>query len=185
MQVICRGKQTGKTEEAIRIASSTGAYLVVISRAEAQRVSALADQMRLPIRHPVTADELAMNQMRKSWVRNVVIDNAELVLARIFSHLTIEAVTLTQPDASASVADGNPPGGGDETWYPFLDRQERSMQSMREGKCGCLTCLKERGEVRVQLCSCSCGNKRCPRSSDHRLECTGSNEPGQPGSWFA
>lgn len=27
-----------------------------------------------------------------------------------------------------------------------------------------------------------CGNKRCPRAADHRLECTGSNEPNQPGS---
>lgn len=29
-----------------------------------------------------------------------------------------------------------------------------------------------------------CGNKRCPKASDHRLECTGSNEPGQPGSIY-
>ncbi len=26
-----------------------------------------------------------------------------------------------------------------------------------------------------------CGNKRCPRASDHRLACTGSNAPGQTG----
>lgn len=30
-----------------------------------------------------------------------------------------------------------------------------------------------------------CGNKRCPKASDHTLECTGSNEPGQPGSVYA
>lgn len=29
-----------------------------------------------------------------------------------------------------------------------------------------------------------CGNKRCPRAADHRLECTGSNEPNQPGSAY-
>lgn len=29
-----------------------------------------------------------------------------------------------------------------------------------------------------------CGNKRCPHHTDHRLACTKSNEPGQPGSWF-
>lgn len=29
-----------------------------------------------------------------------------------------------------------------------------------------------------------CGNKRCPRASDHRLDCTNSNEPDQPGSIF-
>jgi hypothetical protein len=27
-----------------------------------------------------------------------------------------------------------------------------------------------------------CGNKRCPKATDHDLACTGSNESGQPGS---
>ena len=27
-----------------------------------------------------------------------------------------------------------------------------------------------------------CGNKRCPKATDHRLACTGSNAPNQPGS---
>ena len=29
-----------------------------------------------------------------------------------------------------------------------------------------------------------CGNKRCPHHSNHELKCTGSNEPGQPGSIY-
>ena len=29
-----------------------------------------------------------------------------------------------------------------------------------------------------------CGNKRCPHATDHRHECTGSNEPGQDGSVY-
>lgn len=33
------------------------------------------------------------------------------------------------------------------------------------------------------VCS-ECGNKRCPKASDHTLSCTGSNEPNQPGSDF-
>lgn len=31
----------------------------------------------------------------------------------------------------------------------------------------------------------ACGNKRCPRATDHDWECTGSNEPGQAGSYYA
>lgn len=27
-----------------------------------------------------------------------------------------------------------------------------------------------------------CGNKHCPHAYDHRLDCTDSNEPGQPGT---
>jgi len=29
-----------------------------------------------------------------------------------------------------------------------------------------------------------CGNKRCPKASDHELDCTGSNEPKQLGSIY-
>jgi len=29
-----------------------------------------------------------------------------------------------------------------------------------------------------------CGNKRCPRATDHSLTCTDSNDPGQPGSRY-
>lgn len=31
----------------------------------------------------------------------------------------------------------------------------------------------------------NCGNKRCPKATDHRSDCTGSNEPGQTGSRYA
>lgn len=34
--------------------------------------------------------------------------------------------------------------------------------------------------TKMIVCS-ECGNKRCPKASDQRLDCTGSNEPGQPG----
>lgn len=37
--------------------------------------------------------------------------------------------------------------------------------------------------TRMILCPV-CSNKRCPRASNHDLACTGSNEPGQPGSLF-
>ena len=29
-----------------------------------------------------------------------------------------------------------------------------------------------------------CGNKRCPKATDHNLACTNSNEPGQKGSRY-
>jgi hypothetical protein len=29
-----------------------------------------------------------------------------------------------------------------------------------------------------------CGNKRCPKATDHRLQCTGSNALGQEGSLY-
>lgn len=37
--------------------------------------------------------------------------------------------------------------------------------------------------ARMILCPI-CGNKRCPKASDHRNECTESNEPNQAGSIY-
>lgn len=62
-------------------------------------------------------------------------------------------------------------------------------------KCFCHQCCKDRDERspgsswlpyasgRMIVCAI-CGNKRCPRATDHRNECTNSNEPGQIGSIF-
>lgn len=59
-------------------------------------------------------------------------------------------------------------------------------------QCYCYNCNKDRMDetgripyvmTRMILCP-NCGNKRCPHSTDHNLECTGSNDPGQPGSRY-
>lgn len=69
---------------------------------------------------------------------------------------------------------------------------------MSEDNCICHRCIEEKeitaefsgldylvplNAVRMILCP-KCGNKRCPQASDHRLECTNSNEPGQEGSIY-
>lgn len=67
----------------------------------------------------------------------------------------------------------------------FLERQQRSLASVTAGLCGCWKCVAARDEVRVQMILCpKCGNKRCPKASDHTNPCTGSNEPGQTGSFY-
>lgn len=56
-----------------------------------------------------------------------------------------------------------------------------------EARCWCHTCRPVRmhppEDMRMVLCP-DCGNKRCPKANDHRNACTGSNEPGQPGSAY-
>lgn len=59
-------------------------------------------------------------------------------------------------------------------------------------KCWCYNCLDGLLDPSSMLPVTSftfivcptCGNKRCPRATDHNLECTYSNEPGQPGSRY-
>jgi hypothetical protein len=50
----------------------------------------------------------------------------------------------------------------------------------------CRRCFIEKGgfmSVKMFLCP-DCGNKRCPKATDHRNDCTNSNEPGQKGSVY-
>jgi hypothetical protein len=50
----------------------------------------------------------------------------------------------------------------------------------------CHACFTASGSIlldRMILCP-QCGNKRCPKASNHRLDCTSSNDPGQPGSVY-
>jgi hypothetical protein len=44
--------------------------------------------------------------------------------------------------------------------------------------------LSEMLRVPIRYACERCGNKRCPHHSDHRLECTKSNDPGQQGSVY-
>lgn len=58
--------------------------------------------------------------------------------------------------------------------------------------CWCYNCLNkitdEHGwpmTANMFIICPTCGNKRCPRATDHELACTDSNEPGQEGSRYA
>ncbi|WP_320337405.1 hypothetical protein [Citrobacter koseri] len=50
--------------------------------------------------------------------------------------------------------------------------------------CWCHTCRPVKlNDMRFVVCP-DCGNKRCPKASDHRNACTGSNDLGQEGSAY-
>jgi len=77
--------------------------------------------------------------------------------------------------------------------FPWTDsgRTVADARKRARGRC-CRRCSDEVGPIEfglplasLEMILCpTCGNKRCPAASDHRLGCTGSNEPGQPGSVF-
>jgi hypothetical protein len=57
-------------------------------------------------------------------------------------------------------------------------------------ECWCYNCNKDKivngfpyTATRMILCP-DCGNKRCPKATDHIYKCTNSNEPGQRGSRY-
>lgn len=66
-------------------------------------------------------------------------------------------------------------------WVHLRMRPEKAM------RCDCQRCRSQRqltqADIRMVVCPI-CGNKRCPKANYHLNPCTGSNEPGQPGSAY-
>lgn len=83
----------------------------------------------------------------------------------------------------------------DKKWYQpnpsLFTHPSHAEESVHDGDCWCYHCDIERRregiiglfDVRMNLCP-DCGNKRCPKATDHHYECTGSNEAGQEGSRY-
>ena len=77
-------------------------------------------------------------------------------------------------------------------WLHVLGKDEVSESNpLTTSSCYCYNCNVGRVDdsglpyvlTRMIVCP-TCGNKRCPHSTDHNLACTNSNEPGQPGSRY-
>jgi hypothetical protein len=49
----------------------------------------------------------------------------------------------------------------------------------------CYLCATPWQRMSLFIVCGKCGNKRCPNGTDHRLDCTRSNEPDQPGSRYS
>jgi hypothetical protein len=94
-------------------------------------------------------------------------------------------------------------GGKGSSPRPYSVRQEqfannwdaifskKKVWQFKEG-CGCYKCQSQLIDPNTMMplnmskfivCP-TCGNKRCPLATDHTMACTGSNEPGQPGSRY-
>lgn len=94
MLIDVRNRRMGKTTNAVNLANSTGAYLVVANSAIAKQIA----KEHKPDRYPITIHELLSDKMRGSNIKNIVIDNLDLMLPVIFPGLKVEAITLTDED---------------------------------------------------------------------------------------
>ena len=67
-----------------------------------------------------------------------------------------------------------------------LSTHEKQQEFARK-RCWCHTCkpidYTKPETIYMRLCP-ECGNKRCPKATNHNLACTNSNEPNQEGSIY-
>lgn len=96
---------------------------------------------------------------------------------------------ITKPDSFENLFPAKSPEK-DPVWP--VNPENKAFHDLALGKITKSTCPCERCERKHRpepslgphfftMCPI-CGNKRCPKGTDHDLECTGSNEPGQKGS---
>ena len=64
-----------------------------------------------------------------------------------------------------------------------VQEQAKLIELLRP-KCYCYNCADSKTRMTRMILCPECGNKRCPRASDHTNACTNSNEPGQEGSRY-
>jgi hypothetical protein len=87
----------------------------------------------------------------------------------------IAAVVDSQQSIDPAIA-----GFVDANFWNLLTDKEKDKPD-----CWCHTCRPVTlTDMRMVLCP-TCGNKRCPKATNHVLDCSGSNEVGQPGSVYA
>lgn len=75
--------------------------------------------------------------------------------------------------------------------YSIGTEEEHQEFEKKRNRCWCYNCNKDRVTdsgipyiMTLMILCPTCGNKRCPHSTDHNLPCTNSNEPGQKGSRY-
>ena len=99
MKVIHKERQTGKTTELIEIASREGGYIVCHNRAEAYRISKVAEEKGKQILYPLIYEEFLSGSFCGKIIKAFYIDNVELLLARIARGVPVKAISINKENA--------------------------------------------------------------------------------------
>lgn len=98
MKKIILGHGEGKTQKLIRISHETCTYILVANADRQREIAHMAREMKLDIPFPVTVNDYLHTKFRGSFIKHILIDDAEDVLQRVFYTVEIDAITLTKDD---------------------------------------------------------------------------------------
>ena len=65
-----------------------------------------------------------------------------------------------------------------------VKEQAELIRLLQKTPCYCYTCADTKTRLTTMILCPNCGNKRCPKATDHNNACTNSNEVGQEGSRY-
>lgn len=100
MRKILRARQTGRTDELIKLCAEDEArgevcYIVCMDQQEASRIFQRSQELELNIGFPVTFDEFLDHQYAARNIHHFYIDNADYLL-RVLSKVDIRAITMEE-----------------------------------------------------------------------------------------
>ena len=96
MDVIYKGRGKGKSTELIKRSVETNSYIIVDTMQRAYSLKRQAEKLGYPeMLFPVTIDEYLIYKFRGSYVRHVLLDDADNILQHIFRDVTIDVISLT------------------------------------------------------------------------------------------
>lgn len=99
MKKIIKPRGKGKTTELIKLSAKTNTYILVANKKRQRQLMELAYSMNVIIPYPVTIDDYMRTQFRGSFIKHILIDDADDILQRFFNTVVIDAITITEVNA--------------------------------------------------------------------------------------
>ena len=96
MEKIILPRGEGKTTKLIQMSHDTWTYILVVDGKRQREVANLARKMEIDIPYPVTLEDYMRSRFHGSFIRRILIDDADDVLKALFSNLEISAITMTE-----------------------------------------------------------------------------------------
>lgn len=95
MKIIYEKRGTGKTSKLIQMSHDMNTYILTVNQKRAALIAKMAHEMGIAIPYPVTVDDYMRCRFRGSFIKDILIDDADDVLKQIFHTVNIEAITMT------------------------------------------------------------------------------------------
>ena len=99
MNITIGERCSGKTTELIKKSAATGARILTLNMRAAEEIIDRAKQMNLHIEHPVTIEQYLRGNVVFTQLDirkyGLLIDDAELVLQRVFRDIYIQEIAMT------------------------------------------------------------------------------------------
>lgn len=96
MKVLIRPRQRGKTAELIKESYENQTYILTLNRKRADNINRQAERMGLHIPNPVTLEDYKRtNGFQGSFIKEILIDDADDILKEIFRRVEIKTITMT------------------------------------------------------------------------------------------